>query len=77
MRDCDVEIQTLENTVQAQAELIERIMAKGPLGFFQRLRLGRRYKDLPRRLREDELRNANIRLKAQIKELTGGHGKPQ
>jgi len=74
MESCDVEIQTLENTIQAQAALIERIQAQGLLGFFQRWRLRQRYKDVPRRLREDTLRNDNLRLKAKLREHK--HGNP-
>ena len=71
MELCDVEIQTLENIIQAQAELVEILQAKGPLGFFQRWRLRKRYKLVPRRLREDALRNDNIRLKAKMRAHRG------
>lgn len=71
VQTCDVEIQTLENTVQAQAELIEYLTAKGLLGLLQRWRLRQRYKAVPRRLREDELRNSNLRLKAKLRQHDG------
>ena len=71
MHSCDVEIQTLENTIQAQADLIERLQAKGILGLFQRMRYRKRYKDIPRRLREDALRNDNLRLKAKMRQHRG------
>jgi len=71
MLQCDVEIQTLENTIQAQAELIEKLQAPGPLGLFQRMRLRQRFKDTPRRLHEDALRNDNLRLKAKMREHRG------
>ena len=59
--------QELEIQVQTQARLIEQLQSRGLLGLLQRRRV--RKMDLPRYIREDELRALNIRLKQKVREL--------
>ena len=61
----------LENIVQSQAEEIEHLKSKGIFGFFQRRRLRKMMEAgrLVHRLKEDELRQQNLRLKERIREL--------
>ncbi len=56
-----------EHQIQAQARLIERLQSQGLFGILQRRRI--RKLDLPKYIREDELRALNIRLKQQVREL--------
>ena len=65
------EVRRLENVVQAQAEVIEHLKSRGVFGFFQRRRL-RKMTEAGRmvhRLKEDELRQQNFRLKERVREL--------
>ncbi len=57
----------MEHLVQTQARLIEKLQSRGLLGLLQRRRV--RKMDLPRYIREDELRALNIRLKEKVREL--------
>ena len=59
--------QELEIQVQTQARLIEKLQSQGLLGLLQRRRV--RKMDLPRYIREDELRALNVRLKQKVREL--------
>ncbi len=59
--------QELEIQVQTQARLIEQLQSRGLLGLLQRRRI--RKMDLPKYIREDELRALNVRLKQRIREL--------
>ncbi len=63
----DVENQHLTNQVQVQARLIEQLQSRGLLGLLQRRRV--RKMDLPRYIREDELRALNVRLKEKVRAL--------
>ena len=60
--------QELEIQIQTQARRIEQLQAQGLLGLFQRRRV--RKMNLPRYIREDELRALNVRLKQRVRELT-------
>jgi hypothetical protein len=57
----------MEHQIQAQARLIEQLQSKGLFGFLQRRRI--RKMELPRYIREDELRALNIHLKERVREL--------
>ena len=59
--------QELEIQVQMQARLIEKLQSQGLLGLLQRRRV--RKIDLPRYIREDELRALNVRLKQKVRDL--------
>lgn len=59
--------QELEIQVQTQARLIEQLQSQGLPGLLQRRRV--RKMDLPRYIREDELRALNVRLKQRVREL--------
>ncbi|MEE9149970.1 MAG: hypothetical protein V3U27_21540 [Candidatus Tectomicrobia bacterium] len=59
--------QELEIQAQTQARLIEQLQSRGLLGLLQRRRV--RKMDLPRYIREDELRALNARLKQKVREL--------
>ncbi len=58
----------MEHQIQAQARLIERLQSKGLFGILQRRRI--RKMDLPRYIREDELRAQNVHLKQRVRELS-------
>ena len=60
--------QELEIQIQTQARRIEQLQAQGLLGLFQRRRV--RKMNLPRYIREDEMRALNVRLKQRVRELT-------
>lgn len=57
-----------EHQLQAQARLIDQLQSKGPFGILQRRRI--RKMDLPKYIREDELRAQNVRLKQQVRQLS-------
>lgn len=73
----DVIIQSLENAVQQQARIIELMQARGPFAFFQKRRLRKRALDIIKYKREDELRNSNLRLKAELRKCKAEHGRTQ
>jgi hypothetical protein len=64
-------VRHLENVIQAQADEIEHLRSKGIFGFFQRRRLrkGTEAGRIVHRLKEDELRQQNFRLKERVREL--------
>ena len=68
MDDLFVQLQTLENTVQAQEEFIEHLKSHGIFGWFQRRRIRKMMegKILVRRLREDSMRAQILRLKEEL-----------
>jgi len=69
--DCYIQIRHLENLVDEQARVVQRLRARGPLGWFQRKRLGKANELAVTRvaLTEDSLRNENNDLKWRIREL--------
>ena len=77
--DCDIQIRHLENLVGDQARTIDKLRARGPLGFFQRRRIRRENSAaaMSARVKEDELRNQAITLKAKIRELEEQLGNPR
>lgn len=68
------EVRRLENILQAQAEEIEHLKSRGVFGFFQRRRLRKATEAgrMVHRLKEDELRQQNLRLKERVRELENG-----
>ncbi len=58
----------MEHQIQQQARLIERLQSQGLFGILQRRRI--RKMDLPKYIREDELRALNVHLKQQVRELS-------
>jgi len=73
MDDSIRRIQTLENQVAQQLRLVESLRAHGVLGFFQRLRLRKVWKNLPKIITEDQLRKENFNLKEKVRELQRGN----
>jgi hypothetical protein len=62
-------IQHLENVIAQQARQIEVLNSRGLFGLAQRRRMRSESKFLNRYLKEDELRQNNLRLKRKVKML--------
>lgn len=75
--ECYRQIRHLENLTDQQARLITTLRSQGLLGWFQRRRIGKANRELPERLKIDELRNQNVTLKARIRELEEQLGRPR
>lgn len=61
--------QHLENVVAQQARQIELLNSRGLFGMAQRKRMRQKNLFLNRYLKEDELRQANLRLKKKVRVL--------